>query len=284
MYEAYQGLLDSLASRMGWSPHALVLGEDLSYGNMVACPSAKWLTAEDPQNPDMPVMPEPTVEGIVNECFHKRRYFLRQLFQSLPAVLLVFSQTTTDAFIAAMRGHIIAGSPRPGDSIPALLDQKIVMRYGRVGDTDLTVRVIFTPHASADPQAFAAQRGKIVNALVDEAQAGRLVFNRSTGHLGRPAGSCVFCTNALYRIGPCDYEQELRPLAGDAPSPTLGVRMASPDSVRAEKALQQRLLDEFIGKGTANDSAHAGAKERAPAGDVPQTALSPTQKAFRMRL
>jgi hypothetical protein len=36
MYVAYQGLLDDLAAEMGWPSGQLVVGEDLSYGNMVA--------------------------------------------------------------------------------------------------------------------------------------------------------------------------------------------------------------------------------------------------------
>lgn len=49
MYSSYLELLNSLATRMGWSNHKLSIGEDLSYGNMVACPSAKWTTRPDPQ-------------------------------------------------------------------------------------------------------------------------------------------------------------------------------------------------------------------------------------------
>jgi hypothetical protein len=44
MYENYQSLLNDLAAKMGWTDHKLSLGEDVSYGNMVACPSAKWIT------------------------------------------------------------------------------------------------------------------------------------------------------------------------------------------------------------------------------------------------
>jgi hypothetical protein len=47
MYTSYQRLLEGLATKMGWSGHALSVGEDLSYANMVACPSAKWVVNPD---------------------------------------------------------------------------------------------------------------------------------------------------------------------------------------------------------------------------------------------
>jgi hypothetical protein len=68
------------------------------------------------------------------------------------------------------------------------------------------------PHASANPADFAAQRDKVIAALVEEAQAGNLVFNpqTQTGHLQRPVGSCVFCDNALYGIGPACQLPQIR--------------------------------------------------------------------------
>ena len=38
MYLAYQSLLDGLAEAEGWPADKLMVGEDLSYANMVACP------------------------------------------------------------------------------------------------------------------------------------------------------------------------------------------------------------------------------------------------------
>jgi len=51
MYQAYQELLDELAKSMVWPPGQLAVGEDLSYANMVGCPSAKWTTHPDPSDP-----------------------------------------------------------------------------------------------------------------------------------------------------------------------------------------------------------------------------------------
>ena len=56
MYLNYQSLLADMAKAMGWENHSLIVGEDVSYGNMVACPSAKWITKADPKDPSMPPM------------------------------------------------------------------------------------------------------------------------------------------------------------------------------------------------------------------------------------
>jgi hypothetical protein len=248
MYQAYQGLLDELALRQGWTGHALAVGEDLAYGNMVACPSAKWLTRRDPGDPKLPVMSSAVMAGIVAECFQGRRHFLRQLLQSLPAVLLVFSEATATAFITAMERSFTAGAPRPGEPIPALLARRIVLSYGRAPDgEELEARVIFAPHATGDPEAFAAQRARVVEALVEEARAGRIALSPATGHLVRPRGSCVFCGNALYRIGPCDYERELRPL-GPAPAEPRAEILARPEQVASERTEQERLLERFLAR------------------------------------
>jgi len=266
MYEAYQGLLDDLAKSQRWTAHKLEVGEDLSYGNMVACPSAKWLTQRDPKNPTMPVMSQKTVSGIVAECFDNRKYFLRQLFQSLPVVLLVFSETTANAFINAMAGNFIEGEPKPDEPIPELLGRTVRMRYGKAQDgEDLIARIIFAPHATGDPQAFAAQRQRVVAALAEEATAGRLALDSTTGHLRRPRGSCVFCGNALYRIGVCEYEATLRPLSRPPQVPAgEAIAATSPAHVLAEKSAQQRMLEDFLKRRPTSRGVRGGGINRSP--------------------
>ena len=159
MYENYQGLLADLAREMDWQDHRLTVGEDMAYGNMVACPSAKWITRPDPHDPAMPPMTNDEQKGIVSECFHLRRYFLRQLFQSLPSVLMVFSQSTTDAFLGEMHGHFFKGDPKPGDRINDLLnlEVRLQLRTDAAGKP-IGPRVIFSPHITGDPAHFAAAR------------------------------------------------------------------------------------------------------------------------------
>jgi hypothetical protein len=130
MYQNYQSLLTDLAARMGWDGRKLTVGEDVAYANMVACPSARWLNRKDSQNPTMPPMTLVQQRGIVAECFHKRSYFLRQLFQSLPAVLMVFSQSTADAFIGEMQGKFSKNAPKVGDKIDDLLTREIRLGLG----------------------------------------------------------------------------------------------------------------------------------------------------------
>jgi hypothetical protein len=211
MYVAYQGLLDDLAAQMGWPSGQLIVGEDLSYGNMVASPSAKWTTHAGSRDGDLPAMTEAQRNGIVQECFRDRRYFLRQLFQSLPNVLLVFSQNTANAFIGEMQTRFTVGAPVPEESVEDLMQREIRLSYGTAPDgSALDARVIFAPHITGDPQHFAAARARVIEQLVDEAHAGRLSHNPATGHLHRSRGGCVFCP--MLQIGPCDYLDELQPL------------------------------------------------------------------------
>lgn len=220
MYEAYQGLLDGLAAAAGWHGAVLSVGEDLSYGNMVACGSPRWITRPDPERPGLPVMTEAQRDGIVDECFTRRRYFLRQLFHSLPRVLLVFGGATRDQVITAMAGHFTEGAPRAGEDLDALVARRVVLRYGEApGGGVLAARVIFVPHASGNPDGFAAARARVVAALHEEVAAGTLALDPRSGHLARTVGACAFCDNALYRIGPCDYADQLVPLARPPAAP-----------------------------------------------------------------
>jgi len=241
MYLNYQSLLADMATEMGWDNHKLSVGEDVSYGNMVACPSAKWITQADPTDPKMPPMTADQQKGIVTECFHHRQYFLRQLFQSLPLVLMIFSQSTTDAFLAEMQGRFSAGNPQVGDKLNDLLNREVRLRFGVDGQGNpLEARVIFSPHITGDPAQFAQARSKVLAQLVAEAQAGRLQFNSDTGHLRRPKGGCVFCT--MMQVGPCDYETELQPLSEAA---SLTAKSSVPE-LMAEKQAQSSLLELFV--------------------------------------
>jgi hypothetical protein len=157
---------------------------------------------------------------------------------------MVFSQSTTDAFLAEMSGRFSAGNPRVGDTINNLLNREGRLRFGldRQGNP-LEARVIFSPHITGDPTQFAQARTKVLSQLVAEAKAGRLQFNSNTGHPRRPKGGCVFCT--MMQIGPCDYETEIR-LLTDAPSLT---PVSLVPELLAEKQEQSALLEAFLTKG-----------------------------------
>lgn len=245
MYRQYQRLLDGLAERRGWNGHELAVGEDIAYANMVACPSTRWVdTRPNQDDPDMPVMGAERVKGIVHECFYKRRHFLRQLFQSLPAVILVFSRTTAREFIQALQGRFSMGDPKPNEPLQDLFEREIRLRYGRLRDgTELDARVLFMAHASARPDEFEAMVAACVDRLDQEVERGQLEFNAGSGHLRRGRGACVFCENALYRIGRCDYRDELRPLASGA------VQALAEDAhgaALADKSEQLDLLEAFV--------------------------------------
>jgi cytosine/adenosine deaminase-related metal-dependent hydrolase len=243
MYHQYQKLLDSLAQRQKWDTHKLAVGEDIAYANMVACPSTKWVVTPNRDDPDMPVMQRQRAKGIVNECFLERRYFLRQLVQSLPAVILVFSQTTAREFISALTNRFTDGDPQPNESLADLSEREIRVSYGQLDDgSHLDARVIFMAHASANRTAFDLMLDDCVDGLAQEVERGNLVYRAETGHLQRGRGMCVFCSNSLYRIGKCDYEQELQPIAL---SDAAGLDGGPPDPL-VDKPQQLRLLNQIV--------------------------------------
>uniref|UniRef100_A0A486XVB7 Uncharacterized protein n=1 Tax=Rheinheimera sp. BAL341 TaxID=1708203 RepID=A0A486XVB7_9GAMM len=236
-YNQLQSMLDDVASRMNWADHKLSVGEDFAYMNMVACPSAVWMTRPRNGYPEDLVMSDKETKGIVHECFHDRQYFLRQFFQSLPKIIVVISGTTARAFISEMKDRFIMGDPQVGDSIDDLLERKHVLKYGDLANgEELTARVIFSHHITGNPGQFSEVREKVLNQMVEEAQSGNLVLNQTTGHLLRPKGGCVFCP--MMEIGACDYENELVPLS-DHPYLTADSPTAS---LMEEKSAQLQFL------------------------------------------
>ncbi|MDQ3951597.1 MAG: hypothetical protein M3279_01340 [Actinomycetota bacterium] len=244
MYEAYQELLDALAERMGWPDHELTVGEDVTYGNMVASPSAKWTTYPSDTDPLLPPMTVEERNGIVSECFHTRKYFLRQLFQSLPSVLLIFSQSTANAFNGEMQTRFSRGRPKPTERLEDLMKREVRLKYGDLpsGET-LDARVIYAPHITGNPKEFGPSRERVIAALVEEAEAGRISYNPATKHLSRPPGGCVFCP--MLEIGPCDYVEELTTISS-APELTADSPVAN---VLQEKLVQTELLGDVAESG-----------------------------------
>jgi hypothetical protein len=238
MYRAYQGILNDFAKAMGWNDHKLTVGEDLAYANMVACPSAKWTTRANPQDPKLPPMTTKQRDGILDECFDERRYFLRQLFQSLPSVLLVFSQSTANALIAAL-GNKLTGNPKVNEPVMELIQRDIRIEYGESNGQPLEALVLFAPHPTGNPQDWAAARPFFNARMRSLGDSGRLSLNPQTGHFARTMGSCVFCT--MLQIGPCDYEDEIQALA----TPPELLAVAAPAEA-PDKPVQNALLADFV--------------------------------------
>ena len=243
MYLAYQGLLDDLATARGWPAGALTVGEDLSYGNMIASPSAKWTTHPDA---GVPAMTETERIGIVTECFRNRRYFLRQLFQSLPRIILVFSQSTTNAFVGEMAQEFSVGHPQHGEPVTDLLKREIRLTYGHLSGLTLDARVIFAPHPTGDPDAYTAVHATLVDQLTAEVQTTGITLNPDTGHLHRAPGRCEFCS--VFDIGGCGYLNELAPLPGAEPTAT-----AARPTVNDSAAASSLLISTLIGQSPVRD-------------------------------
>ena len=244
MYQAYQALLDDLAKSMKVPAHKLSVGEDLAYANMIACPSAKWTTHANPHDPKLPPMTEDERKGIVHECFETRKYFLRSLFQSLPTVLLVFSQSTANAFIGQLNGSFSSGDPKVDEPVTELLGRQVTLKYGELPHKKvLDAEVIFAPHPTGDPVHWAAARPKVIAKLQAAAEAGRFKYRPETGHLSRPQGSCVFCT--MMDIGKCDYLAEIKPLSEPPVVPSMA-EAAARLVPTGDKTLQNNLLNNFV--------------------------------------
>ncbi|AZK98064.1 MULTISPECIES: hypothetical protein [Streptomyces] len=237
MYLVYQQLLDALGAELGLGPGTLTVGEDLSYGNMVACASAKWTTRPDPHDPDLPPMTGGRRAGIVGECFRTRRHLLRQMFQSLPAVILVLGQSTANAFTGELASRLTP-VPAPETPMAELMATEVRLVYGTLDDgEELDARVLFAPHPTGNPDDYAQARPLLVEQLLHEARGGRLGHDERIGHLTRPRGSCSFCP--LLDIGPCAYADVLTPLPGGSPA----LLADAPAPAAAEKRTQLRLLD-----------------------------------------
>jgi hypothetical protein len=247
MYQAYQGILDDFAKEMKWKDHQLSVGEDLAYANMVACPSAKWTTVKNDKDPKLPPMTTRQRDGIIDECFDERRYFLRQLFQSLPSVMLVFSQSTANALIGTMKEQL-TGDPKVNEPVTKLIERDIRIQYGEANGKMLDAVVLFAPHPTGDPDNWAKARPKFMKRMADFGKTGRLKLNPDTKHLARTQGSCVFCT--MLEIGACDYANEIRPL--DTP-PELAA-MAAPTEA-PDKPVQSAMMESFYA-GLKRDRSH----------------------------
>jgi hypothetical protein len=265
-YRNYEELLRDLAGQMQWPNARLSVGEDLAYMNMVACPSARWTTAPIEGEPDLPPMTTRQRDGIVSECFRERRYFLRQLVQSLPRVLIVISQSTAAVFMSELAGQFTRGNPQPGEDVRDLLDRDIRLSYGTLPDgRALEAKVIFSPHFTGTPQAFAEFRPKVLAQLISAAQEGLITFNEATRHLVRSRGACVFCP--MLEVGPCEYEAELQPISLQAGFLAAG---ATTGQIVKEKAAQLGLLAQIEDTTRRPISeTWAAAEERRPVSDEP---------------
>lgn len=236
-YKELQSLLDDFSEAMNWQGANLEVSEDLAYLNMVACPSAVWMTRPRQGYPKKLVMSNEETKGIIQECFHDRKYFLRQFFQSLPKVILVISNTTARAFITEMKDYFIMGNPKISENIDELMQREHVLKFGQLVDgTELIARVIFSHHITGNSKKYKEVRGNVLTQLINEGENGNLTLNPDSGHLSRSKGACVFCP--MLEIGQCDYEKELVPLSKH---PQLTSK-SSNDALLEEKKLQLDML------------------------------------------
>lgn len=192
MYREYEDILESFKEEAGLADSDLSLGEDVSYYNFVACHSPGWDADAE------------TESGIVRECFHDRRHFLRQFVQSRPRVVVVFAKAVMARFVDYFAGAFEGDPPDPQTTYRELLDRN-EFRMSLDGDP---VRVVFAPHPTGAAPWYIRLAGKrrIVEALVEEYRAGTIRYDEELGHLVRPSGDCRFCDNDQFFVEPCRYD------------------------------------------------------------------------------
>lgn len=205
MYREYDKLLKAFQQRTGITGAGLSLGEDVSYYNFVACHSPRW------------DMDEETERGIIQECYYLRRFFLRQLVQSMPKVVLIFGKAVMKSFVANFHNAFDKENiPDASQNYSEILgNNNYVMKIGRE-----RVRVIFSPHPTGGGGVWYKRLGaeeKIVEALSEEYRAGNLPYDDEIKHFKRTKGACKFCDNDVFFIGKCRYkghfeEEDTRPI------------------------------------------------------------------------
>lgn len=193
MYLEYDKLLKAFQQRIGITGASLSLGEDVSYYNFVACHSPRW------------DMDQETETGIVQECYYLRRFFLGQLVQSMPKVVMIFGKAVMRSFVANFYNAFDKDNvPDPGQIYSDILqNNNYVMRIG--GER---VRVIFSPHPTGARPWYVrlGAEEKIVGALAEEYSAGNLIYDAEIKHFKRTKGACKFCDNDVFFIGKCRYK------------------------------------------------------------------------------
>jgi predicted flap endonuclease-1-like 5' DNA nuclease len=194
MYNEYKTILEAFADTIGITASDLSLGEDVSYYNFVACHSPRW------------DMDSETEEGIIEECFRTRQYFLNQLRQSGPKIIILFGKAIMKSFVNFFRDNFDpANIPDPKKTYPAILatnDYAMNLNGKRI-------RVVFSSHPTGNPGYYSGigARDKIVEALEDEYDKTNLIYDSDLKHFERTEGPCEFCNNGLFYIGDCPYRK-----------------------------------------------------------------------------
>jgi hypothetical protein len=192
MYKKYEEILRSFQKEIGLMDVNLSLGEDVSYYNFVACHSPRWNMERDIEN------------GIVNECFHTRQFFLRQFRQSAPRVVIIFGKIVMIKFIEFFKNDFIKNKmPDITSSFSQILKKNdyVLQLDGN------RIRIIFSPHPTGSIYWYIKYNAKkkIIDTLVKEYKKGYIQFDKNSNHLKRSIGPCNFCNNPIFKIGECSY-------------------------------------------------------------------------------
>jgi len=193
MYKEYDKILKALQEKMNITDSKLSLGEDVSYYNFVACHSPRW------------DMDKETEKGIIDECYIKRQFFLKQFTQNMPKIVILFGKPVMRSFVANFYDAFDENNiPDPEETYREILSKNnYTMKIG--GER---IRVIFSPHPTGAPYWYREldAQNKIVDALYEEYKNGNLIYDEDIKHFKRTKGNCKFCDNDIYFIGTCKYK------------------------------------------------------------------------------
>jgi len=191
MYKEYDKILKTFAQGVGITDSNLALAEDVSYYNFVACHSPRW------------DMDTETEVGITDECFKKRGFFLRQLEQSSPKVVILFGEPIMESFVENFGDKFEGEAPKPSDTYGKTLENNNYL----MNLNENRMRVIFSPHPTGARYwySYYDALNKIVDVLSDEYNNGYIAYDENLKHLKRSEGDCKFCKNDIFFIGECKY-------------------------------------------------------------------------------
>ena len=150
-------------------------------------------------------MDKETEKGIIDECYVKRQFFLKQFTQSMPRIVILFGKPVMRSFVANFYVSFDENNiPDPKETYREILSKNnYTMKIG--GER---IRVIFSPHPTGAPYWYREldAQNKIVDALYEEYKNGNLIYDEDIKHFKRTKGNCKFCDNDIYFIGTCKYK------------------------------------------------------------------------------
>lgn len=143
-YKQFQSIFDTFKKYAGTEIEKLPLrmGEDVCQGDMVACASpgwGKWFT-------------DNALNGITQECVHKRKWLVIQLLQTNPRLIVFAGQSSFLMFYRLLKDYIHTNLDLESDTyelLKATINDPIFLKIDiGYGYPPLESRIVISPHFS----------------------------------------------------------------------------------------------------------------------------------------